>query len=251
MPWTLQITLTWDGVAHNVSVIMERSEKTRSWASYVLLTAGLIAVVGVTALQKRNQTRLEEENSRLKEQVNTLQDLQNKNPSAEEFQQILAALKARDFEEITQLRNQVSELRKQTNRLQNFPEEHAKALIGLGGERWERAYRHLESQFTGKPRVPRVGAWIGVDISDPGENDRGIDQTDGTIVRRVVPNGPAAEAKIEPGDVIVSIDDAAVRNTEEFKTLLAQRNGAQTLKLRIIREGTPLAINVNASDWPQ
>jgi len=54
--------------------------------------------------------------------------------------------------------------------------------------------RKLKADFTGKPRVPRVGAWIGVNIREVGENDPAA-QT-GVVVVQVVERSPAAAAGI-------------------------------------------------------
>jgi serine protease Do len=55
----------------------------------------------------------------------------------------------------------------------------------------------------------------------------------GVVVTRVTPDGPAAEKDVQAGDVIVALDGNRVRNVEELKSQLDNRDTPQTLDLRL------------------
>jgi serine protease Do len=60
--------------------------------------------------------------------------------------------------------------------------------------------------------------------------------TKGIVVTDVQPGSPAAEAGLEPGDVIVDVNRKAVQNVSDFQTAIANK-GKNTLLFRVNREG--------------
>ncbi len=57
----------------------------------------------------------------------------------------------------------------------------------------------------------------------------------GFWVMEVIPGGPAEEAGLQQGDILLSIDDQTVTDAESIRTLLAQYAPGDTVLLRIFR----------------
>mgnify|MGYP001230768706 CR=1 FL=1 len=63
--------------------------------------------------------------------------------------------------------------------------------------------------------------------------------TDGVLTVRVAPATPAARARLEPGDVVVSVDGRPVRSVGELRAALLNVGGAkpQEVRLQVVRKG--------------
>jgi predicted metalloprotease with PDZ domain len=193
--------------------------------------------------------RLEQENAALRQRLEASEArLADDGTGVTAASQRLIESEAAALTEASGLRNEVSQLRDQTNKLMTLRRANAAAAVALERERWQTEFFRLQDQYTGKPRVPRVGAWIGVGLGDLQATDAA---SGAAVVHTVVPSGPAEQAQIQPKDVIISVDDATVRNSGDFKALLAQKKGAQIVRLGVLRDGAQLAIDVHAWDWPQ
>lgn len=70
----------------------------------------------------------------------------------------------------------------------------------------------------------------------------GKDQGIPVLVLDVVPGGPAGEAGIRPGDIILSVDGLAVFGSEAFADLVKVKGEGQKLELSIVRERQKLAL---------
>jgi serine protease Do len=62
----------------------------------------------------------------------------------------------------------------------------------------------------------------------------GVDDTEGVVVSSVDPSGPAREAGIRRGDVIVEVDKESVKDAEQLQDHLAE---AEERALLLIRRG--------------
>ncbi len=61
--------------------------------------------------------------------------------------------------------------------------------------------------------------------------------TNGVIVSTVTPNGGAAKAGIQPGDVIVSIDGRNIKDGDDLVNDISARKVGSTVKLGYLRDG--------------
>jgi serine protease DegQ len=57
--------------------------------------------------------------------------------------------------------------------------------------------------------------------------------TDGVIVAATVPGGPAANAGVRPGDVILTVDAQPARRPEDFLGALRRRNPGDTITVTV------------------
>ena len=72
----------------------------------------------------------------------------------------------------------------------------------------------------------------------------------GLIVLHVEAGGPAEKAGIVLGDVIVELEGRPVPHTYEIRSALASSKVGDTLKLKLLRAGTPVDVSVNLAERP-
>jgi len=66
----------------------------------------------------------------------------------------------------------------------------------------------------------------------------------GALVIRVDPDGPAAAAGLQPGDVITAVDGRAVRDLHHFHDSLARHRAGQTVSVTLARDGRTLTLRL-------
>lgn len=92
-----------------------------------------------------------------------------------------------------------------------------------------------------KGKVSR--GYIGVEPRDAPEGD-------GSLIAGVLRNGPADEAGILPGDIVVAVNDRSVRNmTELMQTVAAIAPGSQA-KFKLQRQGKTAEVLVKIAERP-
>jgi serine protease Do len=81
----------------------------------------------------------------------------------------------------------------------------------------------------------------------PGESGS---ETDGVTVADVVPGSPAAQAGVQPGDVIRKFDGRDVNNFTALRSLVAQTQLNKQVELEIVRNGKPLKVTTQIKEQP-
>jgi S1-C subfamily serine protease len=87
---------------------------------------------------------------------------------------------------------------------------------------------------------PAPKSYIGVTIQDvtPALAQMfGLVRPTGALVAHVEPNGPAALAGIEVGDIILSLGDRTIERYESVRALIAQMPAGSLVLVRLWREG--------------
>jgi serine protease DegQ len=79
----------------------------------------------------------------------------------------------------------------------------------------------------------------------------GLDVEEGVVLIDVVPNGPAANAGLEPGDVVVGMDGEPVRAVPELLGELRRRDPGDTVEVTVVRGEEQLEIPVELADQPE
>ncbi|HVQ88015.1 MAG TPA: PDZ domain-containing protein, partial [Actinomycetes bacterium] len=94
---------------------------------------------------------------------------------------------------------------------------------------------------TGVAHYPIVG--VNLDIAYSGLGAR-ILPAPSSSGEPVTPGGPADEAGLEPGDVIVAVDGEPVDTFEEFVVSIRTRSPGDTVTLDVKRDGESLSFDV-------
>jgi serine protease Do len=89
--------------------------------------------------------------------------------------------------------------------------------------------------------------WLGVNIQEVTDDlaeSLGIGEARGALVAGVTEGGPAAEAKIEPGDVIISFDGKPVDTMRELPRLVANTAVGREVEVKLLRKGAEVTLQV-------
>src|SRR5262249_7627833 len=73
----------------------------------------------------------------------------------------------------------------------------------------------------------------------------------GAIVGQVMPNSPAADAKVETGDVIVKLNGQKVSNPRSLQGIVEQLHVGQKYPLEIKRDGKDVKLDVSVKEMPK
>src|SRR5213596_808822 len=82
------------------------------------------------------------------------------------------------------------------------------------------------------------------------QSDDTSTETDGVPVAGVMPGSPAAQAGVQPGDVIRKFDGREVKNFPALRTLVAQTQLNKQVELEIVRNGKPLKVTTQIKEQP-
>jgi len=96
--------------------------------------------------------------------------------------------------------------------------------------------------------------WLGVQERGltPDEAKKvGLAEGAGNLVVAVVPKGPAAEAGVKAGDVIVKLGDRDITRQSTLRSAIRSYNVGQTADLTVIRSGKRMTIPVKLGAVPQ
>jgi serine protease Do len=75
-------------------------------------------------------------------------------------------------------------------------------------------------------------------------------ETDGVTVAEVLDGSPAAQAGVQPGDVIRKFDGHEVKNFGALRSLVAQTQLNKEVELEIVRDGKPLKVRAQIKEQP-
>jgi serine protease Do len=117
-----------------------------------------------------------------------------------------------------------------------IPAELARPVIDalIHGQRPQRGYLGVGLQPVDEDLAPALG----------------IPKDTGELVRTVVANGPAAQAGIQQGDVIVKVNGQQVTPDQTVSYLVANQKVGARVPIEIIRNGKPATVYVTMADRP-
>ena len=96
--------------------------------------------------------------------------------------------------------------------------------------------------------------WLGVIIQDVDANLAsyfGLNDKDGILVSRIVEASPAEKAGLKTGDIIVSLDNEKIKNTESLIRALLKKNVGEQVTLGVIRDLKPYSATVEIGERPE
>ena len=98
-----------------------------------------------------------------------------------------------------------------------------------------------------------VRGWLGVwiqDITDDMARVLKLPDRQGTLVSQVAEDGPAGQAGVEQGDVIVELDGVPVEDTDDLRNRVATIPPGNDAKLVVLREGKQRTLVVTMGQLP-
>jgi serine protease Do len=121
--------------------------------------------------------------------------------------------------------------------------------IGLGFSVPSNTVKRISQTLIREGRVRRP--WLGVNAQDA---DAALIKayrakgTSGVIITRITPDSPAAKAKLEVGDLILTIDGRAVVSVREMTRMLSDKAIGKPVTLSISRDGRTRDIAVTLAE---
>ena len=100
-------------------------------------------------------------------------------------------------------------------------------------------------------RVAR--GWLGVTlqaVAVPDALRETVDQSSGLMVMSVVENGPAAQAGIVAGDIILSVDGTSTHQFRKIARHFGSESIGRKAELRVIRSGTVITVKTTIAERP-
>jgi Do/DeqQ family serine protease len=123
--------------------------------------------------------------------------------------------------------------------------------IGIGFAIPSNMAKHVMAQLISAGRVQR--AMLGVTIQPVTSElaqSLGLAEVRGALVNGVPPDGPAARAGVEQGDVILSVNGAGVDDSNALRNLISAMTPGSTVTLQVRRDGRERDIQVRLAELP-
>jgi serine protease DegS len=99
-----------------------------------------------------------------------------------------------------------------------------------------------------------IRGWLGLEIqtlTPELAESFGIPGGSGLVIAGILPNGPAARAGLQPGDIITRINEQPVADARSALNLIAQSVPGTTIRLTGLRNGKVLEMEATVSKRPQ
>src|SRR5690606_14291718 len=110
---------------------------------------------------------------------------------------------------------------------------------------------NVMEQIIEKGRVIR--GWLGVEVqplTDELAESFGLIQARGIVVSGLYRDGPASNAGLRPGDVIMTVDGEPASSGRQAMNLVARTRPGQTVALEVLRDGQPMTFAAEVSVRP-
>ena len=121
--------------------------------------------------------------------------------------------------------------------------------IGIGFAIPVSTIKNITSQIIDFGSVKR--GLLGVIISDLSEDvseQLGLDIDKGALIQEVSPDSAAENAGLEPGDVIINVDDKEIENVNDLRNAIGLKRSGERVKVVIIRNNREMTKNAKLGE---
>jgi serine protease Do len=77
----------------------------------------------------------------------------------------------------------------------------------------------------------------------------GMDRVRGAFVEKIYPGTPAADCGLHPNDVILQVENIAIRNENHLINLISSLNAGQRIRMQVWRDRTTSTLDAVVGDW--
>jgi S1-C subfamily serine protease len=112
----------------------------------------------------------------------------------------------------------------------------------------------VAKQLVTSGRIARGYLGLGmqqVRIPDTLKQSLNLTESRGLIVVSVEPNGPAEQAGVLVGDIVIGLDGRSVTDTSDVQAVLGGDSVGKSITARVIRGGTPQEISLTVAERPR
>ena len=121
--------------------------------------------------------------------------------------------------------------------------------IGIGFAIPVSTVKNITSQIIDYGSVKR--GLLGVIISDLSQDvaeQLGLDIDKGALIQEVSPDSSAEDAGLEPGDVIIEVDDKAIESVNDLRNAIGLKRSGERVKISIIRNNREIIKNAKLGE---
>jgi serine protease Do len=77
----------------------------------------------------------------------------------------------------------------------------------------------------------------------------GLDRVRGALVEKIFPDTPATSAGLQVNDVILQVENIAIRNENHLINLISGLNAGQRVRMQVWRDRAVVALDATVGDW--
>lgn len=96
--------------------------------------------------------------------------------------------------------------------------------------------------------------WVGIEpleLTPELAETFGLKQSEGVLVTGVLQNGPAANAGLRPGDLLLVVAGQPVKSVGELLTQIAALAPGKSVKIEVVRKNQRLTLDVTPAQRPK
>src|SRR6516162_9442048 len=95
-----------------------------------------------------------------------------------------------------------------------------------------------------------IRGYLGI-VSRALQSAQGPTDNEGVVVDQVMPGSPAAQAQLQPGDVVRKFNGRDVQNIATLRKMVGQSELDKNVELEVLRDGKPLKVITQIKEQPQ
>jgi serine protease Do len=96
--------------------------------------------------------------------------------------------------------------------------------------------------------------WLGVrlsNLSSQAAERAGLRGQSGAVITRVTPNGPAADAGLRPGDIVLRFGDHDVTDSRTLTRMVGESAVGAPVSIEIVRDGRRMSLRATIQRWDE